>query len=160
MSKSKKKRRKTPTPKVKKKNYKPLIVTLAVIVVAIGAIAAAVIFSGSSGKTDFIGKTLSASKAFDSSGDEAELADVYNVRYDAYKGTMTLNDDGTFSFWMTPGSKDDGVHGGKYSYDSDKEIINATFDDGEKIKFKVIRNSDGTMKHIEVPYQGYTVYMK
>lgn len=160
MSKSKKKKKKrnnTNTPK-KKKNYLPIIA--AVVVIAAAAAVLFFIFNSPSPGADFIGKTLTASKAFDASGDEAELSKVYNVRYDAYKGTMTLNEDGTFTFWMTPGSQDDGVHGGKYTYDDNKKIINATFDDGEKIKIKVICDKNGSFNRVEVPYQGYTVYMK
>lgn len=159
MSKSKKKKRKNNSPKPsKKKNYIPIAAAAVLIIAA--AVVLFFVFNNFSDGADFAGRTLTASKAFDASGDEAELAKVYNVRYDSYKGTMTFNEDGTFSFWMTPGSKDDGVHGGKYTYNADKKLINAAFDDGEKIKIKVIRNKDGSFKRVEVPYQGYKVYMK
>lgn len=162
MSKKKKsKKKKTALPKKRKKNYKSLIITLAVILAAAAAAAVSycVYYFNSPESAGFVGKTYKCLKAYDASGDEAHLQDVYNVRYDAYQGSMTLNNDGTFSFWMKPGSADDGEHGGKYTYNKDKDIINATFGNNEKVKFKIARNADGSVEHIEVPYQGYTVYM-
>jgi hypothetical protein len=162
MSKSKKKKRKSPIPKKKKKSLKPVIITVAAVVLIAAAVLVSylVYVNTSLSALDFTEKTLTSVKAYDASGDEAPLNNVYKVRYDDYKGTLKLNGDGTFDLWLQPGSKDDGIHGGKYTYNKEKDIINAKFDNGEKVKFKVIRKKDGSFKRIEVPYQGYTVYMK
>lgn len=162
MSKTKKKKRKNPLPKKKKKNIKPIIVTVSVAaVIAVIIIVSYLIYANTSlYAQDFADKTLYSVKAFDASGDEAPLNNVYNVRYDDYKGTLKLNGDATFALWLNPGSADDGVHGGTYTYNREKDIINAKFDNGEKAKFKVVRKKDGSLKRIEVPYAGYTVYMK
>ncbi len=160
MSKKKKRKNKKSLPSKKKKSYKSLIITLAVVLILGAVIAVSCIITyNSSPESAGIVKTFTCSKAYNASGDEVELGEVYNLRYDNYQGSMTLNNDYTFTFWMTPGAKDDGLHGGSYTYDKDKDIINATFGSGEKVKFKIARNPDGQVNHIEVPYQGYKVYM-
>ena len=162
MSKSKKKKRKNPIPKKKKKSLKPLIISaVAVVLIAAAVVISYIVYTNTSlSALDFTDKTLTCVKAYNASGDEAPLGEVYNVRYDNYQGTLKLNGDSTFELWLTPGSKDDGIHGGKYTYNKDKDVINAKFDNGEKAKFKVVRKKDGSFKRVEVPYKGYTVYMK
>ncbi len=161
MSKKKSKKKKNITTKKKKKNIKPLIATMAVIVgiAAVIAVSYVVYMNTSLAGAGFADKSYVSVSAYDASGDEADLHSVYNVRYDDYKGSMKLNSDGTFELWMTPGAKDDGEHSGKYTYDRDKQVLNAKFDGGAKMKMKIIRNDDGSLKRIEIPYNGYTVYM-
>ncbi len=161
MSKKKKsKKRKNPYPKKKRKNYKPLIIACAVVVLcAVLIIISYVIYLNTSLEAaDFVGRDFRSVSALDASGDEVDMEDIYNVRYDSYQGSLTLKGDGTFELWLTSGSADDGTHRGSYTYDREKQIINAVFDSGEKAKFKLVRNGDNTLKRIEVPYNGYTVY--
>ncbi len=159
MSKKKKPKRNSPTVK-KKKSKKPIIIALAVVLAVTIAVTAFAVYNNvSRNSVGIYGKTFNSMSAYDASGDEVKLQDVYNVRYDSYQGTVTFNDDDTFTFWMSPGSADDGTHKGSFTYDKDKDIINAVFDNSEKVKFTIKRNSDGSVKRIEVPYQGYTVYM-
>lgn len=162
MSKSKNKKRKNQLVKKKKKSLKPIVVTAIAVALIVAAVAVSyIVYTNTSlSALDFTDKTLTSVKAYNASGDEAPLGEVYNVRYDDYRGTLKLNGDSTFELWLTPGSKDDGVHAGTYTYNRDKDIINAKFDNSEKVKFKVVRNKDGAFKRVEVPYQGYTVYMK
>lgn len=162
MSKSKKNKRKKSIQKKKKKSLKPFIISaVAVVLIAAVVVISYIVYANTLlSAQDFTDKTLTGVKAYNASGDEAPLGEVYNVRYDNYRGTLKLNGDSTFELWLTPGSKDDGVHGGKYTYNKEKEVINAKFDNGEKAKFKVVRKKDGAFKRVEVPYQGYTVYMK
>ncbi len=162
MSKSKKHKKKRNTPAPKKKSVKPVItvVVLALAVAAAIIISYVVYMNNSLYGQDFTERTFTSVKAYDASGDEAPLGEVYNVRYDSYKGTLKLNGDATFELWLNPGTKDDGVHGGTYTYNSEKQLINAKFDSGEKVKFKIVRKKDGAVKRIEVPYAGYTVYMR
>ncbi len=158
---SKKKKPKCNSPAIKKKKSKKPIVIILAVVLAVGiAITAFAVFNNvSKNSVGIYGKTFKSISAYDASGDEVKLQDVYNVLYSSYQGTAAFNDDGTFTFWMTPGSADDGTHKGTFTYNKDKDIINATFDNREKVKFTIKRNSDGSVKRIEVPYQGYTVYM-
>lgn len=162
MSKKKTKKKKNTAPKKKKKNIKAVIISAAVVLTVAAAIAVSYIvyINTSLEAADFAGKSFKSVSAYDASGDEADLADVYNVRYDNYQGSMKLNGDGTFELWLFPGAKDDGEHAGKYTYNRDKQELNAKFDGGAKMKMKIIRNGDGSLKRIEVPYNGYTVYMK
>ncbi len=162
MSKKKTGKKKNNAPKKKKKNIKKLLITLAVVAVIAAAVAVSyVIYLNTSLETaDFAGKTFNSVSALDASGDEADLHSVYNVRYDNYQGSMKLSGDGTFELWMTPGAKDDGEHAGTYTYDRDKQVLKAKFSGGAKAEFKLIRNDDGSLKRIEIPYNGYTVYME
>lgn len=158
MSKKKAKKRKPAAPKKKKRSYKSLIITLIVGAVIAGGVTAAYFIyeAGSLHNTVFADKRLVSTSAFTASGDEAELAEVYNVRYDDYQGSMRLKGDGTFTFWMTAGDPEDGTHSGTYTYDREKELITAEFDDGEKAEFKVVKKED-KLDYIEAPYQDYKV---
>lgn len=161
MSQKKKTKRKKSAPTPKNKSKKPYIILLAVVLAAAAVITTFVVMNNNArNSAGFYDRTFKSVKAYDASGDEAELQNVYNVRYDSYQGSMSLKDDGTFTFWMTPGSADDGTHGGTYTYNQDKDIIKATFGSGEKADFKIKRKTDGSIDRIEVPYQGYTVYMR
>ncbi|MCH5304698.1 MAG: hypothetical protein J1E41_07525 [Ruminococcus sp.] len=160
MSKKKSKKRKNPVQKKKQKDFKPLIIAgvAAIVCVVFIVITYVVYLNTSLEATDFVNKDFKSVSAFDASGDEADMNDIYHVRYDNYQGSLSFKGDGTFELWLTPGSLDDGVHSGSYTYNRDKQVLNATFDSGDKVKFKLVRNSDGTLKRIEVPYDGYTVY--
>ena len=99
MSKKKKRKNKKSLPSKKKKSYKSLIITLAVVLVLGAVIAVSCIITyNSSPEGAGIVKTFTCSKAYNASGDEVELGEVYNLRYDNYQGSMTLNNDYTFTF--------------------------------------------------------------
>ena len=161
MSKSKKKKK--PSPKTpKKKSKKPIIIAACIAAAAVAAIVLAVIFKPAPEQApEFLDKTYYSAYAYDASGDEAELRDVYNIdRYPNYQGSMSLKSDGTFSFWMTVGDPSDGTHKGTYTYDRSAETVKAVFDNGETAEFKVIKNSDGKIERIEAPYGEYKIWFE
>lgn len=155
----KNKKRNVKSPKKKKKNIKSIIVScVVVLVIAAAVVTAYIIYQNTSlDAADFSNSTFVCSSARDASGDEADMSDVYNLRYDNYQGSLKLSGDGSFEFWMSPGTKDDGVHAGTYTYNREKQVLNAKFDNGEKVNFKLVRGADGGLKRIEAPYNGYTV---
>ena len=61
--------------------------------------------------------------------------------------------DGTFSFWMSPGSEMDGTHSGTYKLEGDK--INVLFDDDTQSQFEVKKSGDS--EFIIVTYNEYDV---
>lgn len=158
--KSKKKKKNVNTPKAKKKSYKSLIICLCAVAVIAAVIVVSYVYylNTSLQATDFANTTWKSVSAYDASSDEVDMATVYSNRYDSYQGSMLLNGDGTFTFWMSTGDPEDGTHSGEYTYNREKDKIVAKFDSGDKVKFKIIRNDDNSIDHIEVPYDEYTVW--
>ena len=162
MSKKKTKKKKNQAPKKKKRDIKSLLILLAVVAV-VGFIIGGFYLNyrlTSLECTDFADSHFESVKAFDASGDEANLKEVYDNRYDAFTGSLDIMGDGTFSFWMSVGYADDGTHKGEYTYDRSKEVLNATFDNGDKAKFRIIRKDGGAIDYIEAPYQDYKIRFK
>lgn len=159
MSKKKNKKKNT-APKKKRKNLKPLIAWLSVllVIVLIVGISYIVYYNTSLQTTDFANTHWKSVTAYNDSNKKVSIIKVYNNYYDNYQGSMELKGDGTFTFWMNVGDPNDGTHNGSYTYNRDSQILNATFGNGEKTKFKIIRNEDNTIDHIEAPYDGYTVW--
>lgn len=162
MSKKKAKRKKKPAKKPERKSRKSLITSLCVVAGAalVIGIVYIIYLNTSLAATDFADVTFNSSSAYDASKDEVDIREVYNNRYSGYQGSLTLNGDGTFSFWMTVGDPEDGTHSGDYTYDRGSNKIKAVFDSGEKATFKIIRNEDNTINHIEAPYNDYTVWFE
>jgi hypothetical protein len=161
MSKKKsKKKQQSNIKKPKKKNLKSLIILICVCVAICAVIVVSyfIYMSTSLEGTDFANTIWRSKSAYDASADEVDITTVYNNRYDNYQGSLTLKSSGEFEFWMSPGDPEDGTHKGDYTYDREKEQLSATFDSGEEATFKIIRNSDNTIDHIEVPYEDYTVW--
>lgn len=99
-----------------------------------------------------------AASATNSSGDEVDMGEVYKVNYSSYQGTLTFNENGTFSLWLSPGSADDGTHTGVYAF-TDDSTIDVIFDDGTVTSFTVNRKS-GEIDSIVINYNEYDVYFK
>ena len=162
MSKKRSKKKKSPAAGPKKKKIKVKNIVITACVIAAAAVACAVVYiiylNTSLSDADFAGKMWRSTSAYDSSGDEADLKTIYNNYYRNYRGSLKLKDDGTFSFWMSVGDPTDGTHSGSYTYDRDKDIVNAVFDSGDKADFKIVRDKNKTIEHIEAPYNGYTIY--
>lgn len=107
-------------------------------------------------KSDISNTEWVSSSAVNASGDEVEMAEVYNTNYTTYKGSLSFKDDGTFSLWLTPGTAEDGTHSGKYSVSGD--TITAIFDDGETTTdFKIHRKGE-EIDSISLNYEDYEVY--
>lgn len=159
MSKKKNKRKNTQKTK-KKKNLKPLIGWLSALlaIVVIVAVSYIYYYNTSLQTTDFANTAWKSVTAYNASNKKVSIKKVYNNYYDNYQGSMELKGDGTFTFWMSVGDPSDGTHSGSYTYDRDSQILNATFGNGEEAEFKIIRNEDNTIDHIEAPYDGYTVW--
>ncbi|MBR2108381.1 MAG: hypothetical protein IJ932_00310 [Ruminococcus sp.] len=162
MSKTKKKRNKKHQPEKKKKsNKKTIIITVCVACAAALIVAGAIIADRLTNVkyADFVGKAFSSQSAYDSKGKEVDLRDVYvnAERYDTYTGSLGFKEDSTFSMWMGPGP-DDGSHDGTFTYNMGDSVINGEFKNGNKIKFKIVRDKNGDIKRIEAPYGEYTIY--
>ena len=93
--------------------------------------------------------------ATDASGDEVEMAQIYNTYYSSYKGSLEYFDNDTFSFWMSPGVSSDGTHSGRYEV-ADGQTVNMYFDDGTNTKFS-IKSEDNKIISIEVNYDEYQI---
>ncbi len=83
------------------------------------------------------------------------MAQIYNTEYSSYKGSLEYRDDDTFSFWMSPGSPDDGTHSGRYEV-ADNSTVNMYFDDGTNTNFG-IKYVDGKVLAVEVNYDSYKI---
>ena len=162
MSKKKKSKKKNNAVKtVKKKSKKPMIIALCAVAAAAAAIVAIALLNRPEEPPKFWDKQYSSTSAYDASGDEVELKKIYNnERYPNYQGSMSLKSDGTFSFWMGVGDPSDGTHKGTYTYDRASETVSATFDNGETAEFKVIKDSEGNIDHIEAPYGEYKIWFE
>ena len=159
MSKKKKKSKKSYVPKTTEKDdYRPLII----FIVAIICIVASVFIFNYISKppADISGTKWKSVSAYDASKDEVDMSVIYENYYSSYQGSLELNEDNTFAFWLQKGNPTDGTHSGKYEYDKSKDIINATFDNGEEKEFKIVRDKNNKIKRIEAPYEKYTVYFE
>lgn len=162
MSKSKKKRKKSFNNKIceKKKSNRKIIIIISVLVIAVitaAIIIFLVLFSNNNAK-GITGKSWVSKKAYTASGDEAELADIYNNRYTDYEGSLQFTDDGRFEIGLTPGDPDDGTHKGTYTYENGK--ISVTYDNEETARFDVVCFQNGDVEYISVPYaDDYGSYM-
>jgi hypothetical protein len=160
MSKSKKKSNKkahTNVSKKKKIKKSTLIISVALAVVIVAVIATAVILkvSNSVKNSQLYNYSWTSVSATNSSGDEVDMSEIYNVNYTTYQGTLNFNEDGTFSFWLTPGEADDGTHTGTYDF-VDSTTINAQFDDGTETTFTAVSNN-GEVSAILISYDDYEV---
>lgn len=142
------------------KNYKSLIKAGCVLLaVALVFTAVYVIYAITSPKNSGLKNTYWESvSAYNASGDEVDMQQVYNNYYSSYQGSMRFKDDNTFTFWMSPGNPEDGTHSGVYTYNHEDDTISVEFGSGDKAKFDIVRKKDNTIKRIEVPYGDYIVY--
>lgn len=159
MSKSKKSNKKNKTSvsvnKKNKANRKKAIISAVafpVLVVVIGSL----IFSMKDNSGELVNTRWISTSAVNASGDEVEMAEVYNSVYSTYQGSLSFRDDNTFSLWLTPGAVEDGTHTGKYSIEDD--TISASFDDGETNTSFYIHRKDGKIEYISLYYEDYEVY--
>lgn len=160
MSKSKKKNKKKQDNPSKTKPRRKAPIVIAIIACAICA--GLIVFfccraiDDSSKKSELCNVSWVSSSAFNSSGDEVELAEVYNTNYTSYQGSLTFMEDGRFSLWLSPGSSDDGTHSGTYSV-IDSSTIAVTFDEGTETEFFVERKNN-KITSISLSYDNYVVY--
>ena len=92
--------------------------------------------------------------AVNASGDEADLYEVYNVKYDNYQGRLNFDGNNRFELWLTPGDPDDGTHSGTYELKGD--TVYAKFDEGTKAEFDVKREN-GKITGIDIGYEEYVI---
>ncbi|WP_405354074.1 hypothetical protein [Ruminococcus sp.] len=137
-----------------KNNHKAIIATVVLLVLAV--VIGALVFTMNM-KSDSLANTeWLSSSALNASGDEVEMAEVYNTNYTTYQGSLSFKDDGTFSLWLTPGTSEDGTHSGKYTVSGD--TVTASFDDGEtETNFYIHRKGD-KINSISLNYDDYEVY--
>ncbi len=157
MSKKSTKRKKQNPPK--KKSYIKQIVAAIISVAVIAVCVVVIIFAKSCYDSTTSAKLADSSwvpsNAHNSSGDEVELAEVYNSDHTSYQGSLSFADDSTFSLWLTPGDPTDGTHSGTYSV-VDDETIDALFDDGTETQFSVEKSGD-EITSISLNYEDYEI---
>lgn len=158
MSKKKKVNKKTnlKSAKKNKRSFIILLLILGAVVILVSVIVKANLFSDSSKKNELCSNSWIASSARNASGDEVEMSEIYNTNYTSYQGSIVFNEDGTFSFWLSPGAPDDGSHGGKYVI-KNSSAVDVTFDDGTVTEFNIER-INGDISSIVANYNGYKVY--
>lgn len=159
---SKKSKKKKPAVKnrePKKKSYKKTVITLTavglVIVLGACAIVFAVIRYNSSVAAQLADTQWIPSGATNASGDEVEMAEVYNSKYTSYQGSLAFTNDGKFTLWLSPGQADDGTHSGTYAL-ADDDTITAYFDEGTQTEFSINRNGN-EVDSISINYNDYEV---
>ncbi len=140
-------------PKNKKKA--PVIIAISAALALTAIIILIVVFTSNPVQNELKNTSWTASSANNASGDEVEMSEVYESKYTSYQGSMSFSDDGTFTFWLSPGNPDDGTHSGKYTLE-DENTISAQFDSGEASKFRLNREA-GKLTSITVDYNGYEV---
>lgn len=161
MSKQSKSKKKSKDKVLAKKSYNKLkiIIPVALILIVVGISIAVVILNTNSDtakiKNELCKNYWTPVSAKNASNDEVEMAQIYNTEYSSYKGSLEYRDDDTFSFWMSPGSPDDGTHSGRYEV-ADNSTVNMYFDDGTNTNFG-IKYVDGKVLAVEVNYDSYKI---
>ena len=144
----------------RKKQSKKLPIIISCVIVAIIIAASAILTVSCSSQQNRNNELCTyqwiPSTAKNASGDEVEMSEIYNTNYTSYQGSLTFNEDGRFSLWLSPGTADDGTHTGSFTVNSDDEI-EAFFDDGTNTKFKIERKN-GTANVIIINYNDYEIY--
>ena len=137
---AKKKTKKSPakSKQTRKKQLKklPIIISIIIIAIIIAAIA------------------LSTVSCTSQQNRQSELCSYQWIP--SYQGSLTFNEDGRFSLWLSPGTSDDGTHTGSFNVNSDDEI-EAYFDDGTNTKFRIERKN-GSANGIIINYNDYEIY--
>lgn len=144
----------------RKKQSKKLPIIISCVIVAIIIAASAILIVSCSSQqnrnSELCAYQWIPSTAKNASGDEVEMSEIYNTNYTSYQGSLTFNEDGRFSLWLSPGTADDGTHTGSFTVNSDDEI-EAFFDDGTNTKFKIERKN-GNASVIIINYNDYEIY--
>lgn len=157
--KSKKKKSAAKKHEPKKKSHKKTVITLIAVALVIALGACAIAFAVNRYNTSVAAQLTDTqwipSGAKNASGDEVEMAEVYNSKYTSYQGSLAFTDDGKFSLWLSPGQADDGTHSGTYTI-ADDDTINALFDEGTQTEFTINRNGN-EVDSISLNYDGYEV---
>lgn len=160
MAKKKSKKSTAKSKQPQKKQIKKLPIIIGIIIVAIITAATALSIVSCTSQRNRNNELCSyqwiPSTAKNASGDEVEMSEIYNTNYTSYQGSLTFNDDGRFSLWLTPGTADDGTHTGSFTVNSNDEI-EAYFDDGTNTIFKIERKN-GNANGIIINYNDYEIY--
>lgn len=160
MAKKKPKKSSAKSNQPQKKQSKKLPIIISCIIVAIIIAASAILIVSCSSQQNRNNELCAyqwiPSTAKNASGDEVEMSEIYNTNHTSYQGSLTFNDNGRFSLWLSPGTSDDGTHTGSFTVNSDDEI-EAYFDDGTNTKFKVERKN-GSANGIIINYNDYEIY--
>lgn len=160
MAKKKYKKSTAKSKQPQKKQTKKLPIIIGIIIVAIITAATALSIVSCTSQQNRSNELCSyqwiPSTAKNASGDEVEMSEIYNTNYTSYQGSLTFNDDGRFSLWLTPGTADDGTHTGSFTVNSNDEI-EAYFDDGTNTIFKIERKN-GNANGILINYNDYEIY--
>lgn len=156
--KTKKSTAKSKQPQKNQTKKLPIIIGIIIVAIIIAAIAISIVSctSQQNRNNELCSYQWIPSTAKNASGDEVEMSEIYNTNYTSYQGSLTFNEDGRFSLWLTPGTADDGTHTGSFTVNSDDEI-EAYFDDGTNTTFKIERKN-GNANGIIINYDDYEIY--
>lgn len=156
--KPKKSSAKSNQPQKKQSKKFPIIISIIVLAIITAATTLSIVSCSSQQKrnNELCAYQWIPSTAKNASGDEVEMSEIYNTNYTSYQGSLTFNEDGRFSLWLSPGTSDDGTHTGSFTVNSDDEI-EAYFDDGTNTKFKIERKN-GSANGIIINYNDYEIY--
>jgi hypothetical protein len=140
----------------KKSPVKPVIIACIALLAVAGIVITIVAINVNKGGSavDLKYSMWISASAKNASGDEVDINEVYNTKYDNYQGRLSFNDKDGFELWLSPGSPDDGTHKGTYTIEGNK--IKAVFDSGEKQDFTLIGQGND-ISSIELNYNGYSV---
>ena len=149
---------KSKQPQKKQPKKLPIIISCIIVAIIIAASAILIVscYSQQNRQSELCSYQWIPSTANNASGDEVEMSEIYNTNYTSYQGSLTFNEDGRFSLWLSPGTSDDGTHTGSFNVNSDDEI-EAYFDDGTNTKFRIERKN-GSANGIIINYNDYDIY--
>ena len=124
MAKNKKSSAKAKQTRKKQSKKLPIIISCVIvaIIIAVSAILTVSCSSQQNRNNELCTYQWIPSTAKNASGDEVEMSEIYNTNYTSYQGSLTFNEDGRFSLWLSPGTADDGTHTGSFTVNSDDEI--------------------------------------
>lgn len=139
---------------IRKKKTAIISSVIAACIFAVIAVAAVSIMSKTD-VTELTSVTWTPNSATNSSGDEVEMSEVYNTNYLSFKGSLSFDENGKFSLWLSPGNPDDGTHNGKYTI-SESDKVTLTFNDGTKTNLSVSRKN-GKINYLKLKYNNYDI---
>lgn len=140
--------------KQRKAKRNTIITVIAVVLIAAGITTTAILSVTLNPVNTVKGAWSSVSAVVTATGETADLKEIYNVYYSNYTGSLTLNEDGTFSFYMTVG-EDTGNNNGTYTVTD--HTIHGVFESGAKAEFTFVPGAHREADAIKAPYGEYTI---